>query len=110
MPEETASFATIPSPTGAELPAAKKPSPSAVQLAFNMSYYESVYKQALDSADKIVASTKTGEPLDRVEIASTLFQQFCDDQMQVARDKSRIKETMKAIQPFLDVLRQKGLM
>ena len=81
------------------------------QLALNMAFYEGVYKQALSSAEKLLTKEgKVPEPQDLLQIADTLFSQFCSDQMDVQREKAKQAQLDKQLAPLMSFLSSKGIM
>jgi hypothetical protein len=99
----TPALAAVAAPAGAK-PAQQK------QLALNMAFYEGVYGQALSSAERLLAKEgKVPDPRDLIRVADTLFTQFCDDQIEVQREKSRQAHLDKQLSPLMNMLSQKGL-
>lgn len=54
------------------------------QVSLNVQQYEKIYKACLESADRITKLDR-----ERIEIATTLFRQYCRDQVELLRLKGK---------------------
>lgn len=77
------------------------------QLALNVGHYAAVYAECLKQAKMIVG--ERASDAETHEVATTLFDRFCQDQLEQAKETKKNQQLMGALKPLLAALERRGL-
>lgn len=90
------------------LPApAPEPSRAQKQIALNVSHYATIFTECRKSARDTLGAGASEEEV--LEVTRVLFERFCQDQADVARQTKKNAELKQMIQPMLAMLERRGL-